>query len=118
DVMRYYRTRYVPNNITFIVVGDVDAATVYQQLTDLFHGYPERSLRPIFIPQEPPQLGRRDAHREFATELSRLSLAWHVPEITNRDVPPLDLLSSILGEGRSSRLFRQVRDEAGLAYAL
>ena len=118
DVTNYYRSRYVPNNLTFVIVGDVDAGEVRQQLSDLFRDHPGKSLRPLFIPKEPLQLGRRDAHQEFATELSRLSLAWHVPEITHPDVPALDLLSIILGEGRSSRLYRQVREERGLAYAV
>ncbi len=118
QVMQYYKTRYVPNNLTFIVVGDVDAEKVRQQLTDFFKAYPEKSLKPVFIPEEPPQLGRREVHQEFATELTRLSLAWHVPEVTHPDVPELDLLSVILGDGRSSRLYRRVREEAGLAYAI
>ena len=67
---------------------------------------------------EPPQLGRREAHQEFPTELTRLSLAWHIPEITHPDVPALDLLSTILGDGRSSRLYRRVREEAGLAFGV
>jgi zinc protease len=118
DVMRYYQGRYLPNNLTFVVVGDVDADKIRQQLTELLQNQPEKSLRPLFIPREPPQLGRREVHQEFATELTRLSLAWHVPEITHADVPPLDLLSILLGEGRSSRLYRQLREDAGLAYAV
>src|SRR6184192_4418092 len=118
QVMQYYKTRYVPNNLIFVVVGDVDAAKVRQQLTEFFKAYPEKSLKPLFIPEEPPQLGRREVHEEFATELTHLSLAWHIPEVTNPDVPALDLLSSILGDGRSSRLYRRVREEAGLAYRI
>ena len=118
DVMRYYHRRYVPNNLTFIVVGDVDAGKIRDQLAALFGGYPEKSLKPLFIPREPAQLGRREVHQEFATELSRVSMAWHVPEITHPDVPALDLVSIILGEGRSSRLYRQVREETGLAYSV
>src|SRR6195256_5358129 len=118
QVMQYYKTRYVPNNLTFIVVGDVDAEKVRQQLADLFKAYPEKSLQPVFIPAEPPQLGRREVHQEFATELTHLSLAWHIPAVTNPDVPALDLLSTILGDGRSSRLYRRVREEAGLAYGI
>ena len=118
QVMQYYRARYVPNNLTFIVVGDVDAEKVRQQLDDFFKAYPEKSLKPVFIPEEPPQLGRREAHQEFATELTRLSLAWHIPEVTHPDVPSLDLLSVMLGDGRSSRLYRRVREEAGLAYSV
>jgi zinc protease len=118
QVMQYYKTRYVPNNLTFVVTGDVDPEKVHQQLADFFKAYPEKSLKPVFIPAEPPQLGRREVHNEFATELTRLSLAWHIPEITHPDVPALDLLSTILGDGRSSRLYRRVREEAGLAFAV
>ncbi len=118
QVMQYYKSRYVPNNLTFVIVGDVDAGQIRQQLADFFKVYPERSLKPVYVPSEPPQLGRREAHQEFPTELSRLSLAWHIPEVTHPDVPALDLLSSILGEGKSSRLYRRVRDEAGLAYSV
>jgi zinc protease len=118
QVMQYYKTRYVPNNLTFIVTGDVNAEKVRQQLTELFKPYPEKSLKPVFIPGEPPQLGRREVHQEFATELTHLSLAWHIPEVTSPDVPALDLLSTILGEGRSSRLYRRVREEAGLAFSI
>src|SRR5216110_3956758 len=118
QVMQYYKTRYVPNNLTFLVVGDVDAQKVRQQLTELFKAYPEKSLQPVFIPAEPPQLGRREVHKEFSTELTHLSLAWHIPEVTNPDVPALDLLATILGDGRSSRLYRRVREEAGLAFRI
>jgi len=118
DVMRYYRARYVPNNLTFIVVGDVNAGAITKQLGDFFKDYPAKALTPVYVPSEPPQLGRREMHQEFVTELTRLSLAWHIPEITHPDVPTLDLLSTILGDGRSSRLYRQVREETGLAYGV
>ncbi|HEV2804814.1 MAG TPA: pitrilysin family protein [Chthoniobacterales bacterium] len=118
QVLEYYRARYVPNNFTFIVVGDVNADAIYQQLAEFFKSYPAKSLTPVFIPPEPPQLGRREMHEEFVTELTRLSLAWHIPEITHPDVPALDILSTILGDGRSSRLYRQLRDETGLAYGV
>src|SRR5256884_4786494 len=118
QVMQYYKTRYVPNNLTFTIVGDVDTEKVRQQLAELFKLYPKQSLKPVFIPAEPPQLGRREAHQEFPTELTHLELAWHIPEITSPDVPALDLLSTILGDGRSSRLYRRVREEAGLAFSI
>ncbi|HEY1581844.1 MAG TPA: pitrilysin family protein [Chthoniobacterales bacterium] len=118
DVMGYYRSRYVPNNITFVVVGDVDAGQISEQLAKYFADFPARALEPRYIPQEPPQQGRREVNEEFSTELTRLALAWHVPEITHPDVPALDLLSTILGDGRSSRLYRRVREEAGLVYGI
>ncbi|MBA2742773.1 MAG: insulinase family protein, partial [Chthoniobacterales bacterium] len=118
QVMQYYKARYVPNNLTFVVVGDVNRDEVHQQLEGLFKDYPGKSLKPVYIPQEPLQLGRREVHQEFPTELTRLSLAWHIPEITHPDVPALDLLSTVLGTGRSSRLYRRVREESGLAFGV
>ena len=93
QVMEYYKTRYVPNNLTFIVVGDVVAAEVREKLEDLFKDQPAKSLAPLYIPAEPPQLGLREVHQEFATELTHFAMAWHVPEISHPDVPALDLLS-------------------------
>src|SRR5437588_3961998 len=118
QVMQYYKTRYVPNNLTFVIVGDVNGEKVQQQLGDLFNIYAEKSLKPVFIPSEPPQLGRREVHKEFATELTHFSMAWHIPEVTSPDVPALDLLSTILGDGRSSRLYQRLREEAGLAFGI
>ncbi|MBA2269020.1 MAG: insulinase family protein [Chthoniobacterales bacterium] len=118
DVMRYYKARYVPNNMTFVVVGDVEGEQVHQQLAAFFKDHPAKSLKPVFIPEEPQQLGPREVHQEFVTELTRLSLAWHIPAVTHPDVPALDLLSTILGTGRSSRLYRRVREEAGLAFGI
>jgi zinc protease len=118
QVMQYYKRRYVPNNLTFVIVGHVDAAKVRQDLERLFKDYRAQSLQPIYIPPEPKQLGRRELHNEFATELTHLAMAWHVPEIAHPDVPSLDVLAVVLGEGRSSRLYRQVREEAGLAFGI
>lgn len=118
DVMEYYKARYVPNNLFFVVVGDVDAEKVHAQMAEFFSNHPRKSLPPRYIPQEPPQLGRREEHKEFPTELTRLNLAWHTPAITHPDVPALDLLGTILGDGRSSRLYQRVREQLGLAYSV
>src|SRR5258708_30152809 len=101
-----------------MVGGDVNEEKAHKQLEDFLKIYPENSLKPVFVPEEPPQLGRREVHNELATELTRLSLAWHIREITHPDVRALDLLSTILGEGRSSRLYRRVREESGLAFGV
>jgi zinc protease len=118
QVMEYYQARYVPNNLTFVVVGDVCAAEVRKKVEEFFKDRPAKSLAPIYVPAEPPQLGRRDVHQEFATELTHFAMAWHVPEIAHPDVPALDLLTVVLGEGHSSRLYRKVREESGLAFAI
>jgi len=116
DVLGYYKSRYVPNNITFVVVGDVDAAKIREELGELFKTATRRALEPLFIASEPPQLGRREIHEEFPTELSRLSMAWRIPGVTHPDTPALEILGEILGSGASSRLNREIRERKEIAH--
>lgn len=118
DVLRYYKSRYVPNNLTFVVTGDVDAEKIHDELGKLFEGQPRKALEPVYISSEPLQLGRRDAHQEFPTELTRLSLAWRIPGLTDPDTPALDLLGQILGSGRSSLLNTDIRERKQLAHGI
>ena len=114
DVLDYYRRRYAPNNVFFVVAGAVDAAAVREQLEQWVGALPRLALEPVWIPAEQAQTTAREVHTEGPTELGRLNLAWHVPHALHPDIPPLDLLASILGDGRSARL-AIVRDHSGLS---
>ncbi len=118
DVMRYYKSRYVPNNLTFVVTGDVDAMKIRDEVGKLFESQLRRALAPLYIAQEPEQLGRRDAHEEFPTDLTRLALAWRIPGLADPDTPALDLLGEILGSGRSSILNREIRERRQLVHQI
>jgi zinc protease len=117
DLVAYYRGRYVPNNIFFVIVGDVNADEVRKQLEEQFAAS-ARAIPAEFVPAEPPQVGRRESHREFPTELTRLHLAWHVPDVTHPDVPALDVAAVALGGGRSSRLYQRLREDRGLVHSI
>ncbi len=119
DQMRaYYEQHYVPGNMFVIVAGAVTPDQVQAWLEPRFGHLPRARVPHVFVPAEPDQLGRREAHIEFTTELSKLTLAWRVPGLTHPDVPALDVLATILGHGRSSRLFRRIREELGLAHSI
>jgi zinc protease len=102
----------------FVVSGDVDTEKVRKQLETFFEKYPRVALQPVYVPTEPPQAGRRDAHEEFPTELTRLNLAWPIPPVTDPDMPALDVLGTVLGGGTSSPLNQQVREKKKLAYSI
>ncbi|MEI6712466.1 MAG: pitrilysin family protein [Verrucomicrobiota bacterium] len=118
DVLGYYHRRYAPNNVFFVVAGAVDAESVREQLEGWVANKPRLALEPVWIPQEPAQIGRRENHSEFATELTRLHMAWHVPDVTHADIPALDLLAAVLGQGRSSRLYRRLRENDALVHSI
>ena len=119
DVLEYYRARYAPNNLTFVVTGDVDPEQVFARLEKNFENIPRKAIEPVFVASEPNQLGRRDAHEEFAaTELTRLNLAWRIPGLDHPDTPALELLGDILGSGRSSALNQEIRENKRLAHQI
>ena len=118
DVLGYYREKYVPNNLFFVVVGDVKADAVVEQLRAAFAGARARPLPPVVLPVEPRQVAPRELFEEGATELAHLHFAWHIPEVRHPDVPVLDVLSGLLGLGRSCRLYQQVRERRGLVTSI
>jgi len=118
DVVAYYRKKYVPNNLVFAVVGDVNAVEVETFLRDATKDFKRAPAEPAFIPAEPPQLSTRRRDEEMAVNVSRLYLAWHVPALTHPDVYALDVLGMILGQGRSSRLYREVQQKRGLVHSI
>lgn len=118
DVMEYYKARYAPNNLTFVIVGDVDAKKIHEQLETFFEKYPRRPIEPVLVVSEPQQIGRREAHEEFPTELTRLSLSWRIPGLTDPDTPALELLGDVIGSGRSSILNQKIREELKLVHGI
>jgi zinc protease len=118
DVVAYYRQMYVPNNLVFVVVGDVKAAEVETLLRDLTKDWKMAAIEPVALPVEPPQLATRERHEEMDIKLSHVQLAWHGPAMTDPDMYPLDVLAIIAGQGRSSRLYRELRQNQGLVFSI
>lgn len=118
DAFRYYKSRYSPDNMVFVIVGDFDATKVEARARELFKDFKRTPIDPAFIPEEPAQFGRREAHEERPINLSRQYFAWHICDARHTDAPALDLLAYVLGNGKSSRLYRQLRDKKGLVQSV
>ncbi len=118
DLVGYYRARYVPNNLTVVIVGDIDLAATRAAVEQHFGAAPRSKLAPVLVPAEPLQLGVRAEHRFEDVETTRAVLAWPIPGLTHDDAPVLDLLSSVLGGGDSSVLWQEIREKAGLVHSI
>jgi zinc protease len=117
DIRAYYRERYTPNNMFMVVVGDVNPAEVVAQIRLAFAQTKARPMAPAVLPQEPRQTAPRETIEEAPIELAHFHIAWHIPDIRHPDLPALDILAALLGHGRSSRLFREVREKKALVTA-
>jgi len=118
NVLDYYKRRYVPNNLCFVVVGDVNAAEIRTQLGAFFEKYPRVALEPVPVAGEPPQLGKQEGRDTFPTDLSRMNIAWRAPGATSPDAPAVEVLSAILASGTSSILNTELREKKGLVHQI
>ena len=118
DLIAFYKKHYVPNNLFVVVTGPVEPEKITQLTEKIFGDVPRAPFPPIVLPTEPNQQGSRIRHLEGKTQHTQLRLAWHGPTVTHPDCGPLDLFATILGSGRSSRLFRKLREENALVHSI
>lgn len=109
-LMRFYRNFYHPGNTVLSIVGDVDPDEALLEVQEKYGSIPsgEPSRRPGLT--EEGVSGFR--YREWTGDIgqTQLALGWRTPGTTHPDTPALDLLASLLGSGRASRLYRAVRE--------
>ena len=116
DIRNYYTEKYAPNNVFFVVAGDVKHDEVVAQIKAAYANAKSKAMPPVVLPLEPKQTAAREIIEESPVELGHVHFAWHIPELRHADVPALDVLAVLLGSGRSSRLFQQVREKQGVVH--
>src|SRR6266852_5426660 len=118
DVRDFYRTFYVPSNATLVLVGDFDS-TQALQLANNYVGRVPKALRevPRDIPQEPPQTKEKRVTLHEPWPLPAVIVAHHITFDGNADSYPLHIASKVLSDGQSSRIYRKLVYEKGIALA-
>jgi zinc protease len=116
DIRGYYAEKYAPNNVFYVVAGDVKNGEVVAQIRAAYEKTKARALPSVVLPEEPKQTAAREIVEEAPIELGHFHFAWHIPEVRHPDMPALDVLAVLLGCGRSSRLYQQVREKQGVVH--
>ncbi len=114
-VTEYFRRQYVPSNLVLVAAGNVVhdevVATAARWLGDMPAARPG-PWHPVLPRNGAPRLAVRDK----ATEQAHICIAYPSVSLNHPDRFAVDLLSTILGEGMSSRLFLELREERALVY--
>jgi zinc protease len=118
DVRDFFGTYYVPNNATAVLVGDFDTKEALW-LVSQYLGRVPKSERPVprDMPNEPPQTKERRVRLEENWPLPVVVVAHHITYDGNPDSYPLHIASKILSDGQSSRIYRKLVYETGIALA-
>ncbi|WP_417761817.1 M16 family metallopeptidase [Shewanella sp.] len=112
DLEDYHKTYYAPNNAVVVISGDVTEAQVKQLADKYFAPIPAQAPPAAIRTVEPEQKGeRRIFVKKESASTPNVMLAYHVPATKDPDYYALDLLTSILSDGNSSRLSQALVDQ-------
>ncbi|MEM7409079.1 MAG: pitrilysin family protein [Myxococcota bacterium] len=106
---------YAPNNLVIAVAGDFDTEATLAHLERTFGQMPNPGPILRNPTEEPEQSGERRSTVHFDLRSPVLAAAWHAPPTGHEDGEALDVLSQILSDGRSSRLYKSLVHEAEIA---
>jgi predicted Zn-dependent peptidase len=117
DLIEHFEAFYGPERMLLAVSGQVSATEVLGEVTRVFGGLVPRRA----VPEPAPPPARRATPRvaeSRPTHQSQLLVGFLAPPIGHPDHAALKVANAVLGAGMSGRLFRTLRDEAGLAYSV
>ncbi|GAB4069994.1 insulinase family protein [Ancylobacter sonchi] len=119
DALAFYKRFYTPNNAILVVAGDVEPEAVKQLAEETYGKVARRAETAERVrPKEPvPRAERRLTLADARVGQPSLSRAYLVPAYRNekKDSVALDVLAQVLGGGSTSRLYRELVVEQGLA---
>ena len=109
DVKQFFDTYYAPNNATLVIAGDFDTDSA-KTWVERYFGQIPRNARPAPRPTVPSFETPRDTFMvlEDRVQLPRLYQSWHTVKAFADDDAALDVLASVLADGKNSRLYRRL----------
>jgi zinc protease len=110
DLVEYYRTRYVPARTVVCVAGGVDAAATLDALEAAYGDWEAGPGEADRSPAEPDRRGLRARTLRGDVRQADLIVGWRGVPALHPDGPALDLAAATLSAGRSSRLYRALRE--------
>jgi len=108
DLYHHYKTYYIPNNATVVVVGDFDRKTLLPKIESAFGSIPKGNNPPTTAIIEPEQRGQRRTVARREAQLPFVFIAYPAPNFRSPDVYALSVLLNLLSTGKSSRLYRSL----------
>jgi zinc protease len=110
DLKSHWSMGYAPNNCVMVIVGDVRFDQVLALSRKYLEPIPRREPPPPVRTREPEQLGERRVILNKPAQLPIQFFLYHVPDARHPDTPVLDVISTILSQGQSSRLYKRLVD--------
>lgn len=122
DIINYYNSIFAPKNLVISINGNIDKNKTIQDLNNIFK--PKENTKNFDFAQYNSKIPtvttpRQTIQKVPTTETAWILLGWQTNGVLNeKDYATLQVIDSLLGSGMSSRLFKDLREQEGLAYQL
>lgn len=122
DIINYYNSIFAPKNLVISINGNIDKEKTIQDLNNIFK--PKENTKNFDFAQYNSKIPtvttpRQTIQKVPTTETAWILLGWQTNGVLNeKDYATLQVIDSLLGSGMSSRLFKDLREQEGLAYQL
>ncbi len=117
QILNFYNEHYSPANMITIVIGDVDTNHVLERIKETFNSEPKKQMKNIY-PKELPLSKQLKKVEYLQTNSGYMLVGFRGVSIDDKDAYALDVLATILGEGRSSVLNQVLKEKKRLAYSI
>lgn len=110
---RAFNKKYnVPNNATLVVAGDIDVEKTKKLIRDYFGPIPKgEPVEKVNIKEDPITEQINATYKDPNIQLPAIVTAYRTPSMKERDAYVLDMISSVLTDGKSSRLYKKMVDD-------
>lgn len=116
-ILEYYNQFYNPSNMVTVIVGDVDSPTVIEKVKKDFNAEYKKPIKNIY-PQEKILSSQAKTTAYADVQSGYMLVGFRGTKIDDKDSYALDVLSTILGDGRSSVFYRNVKENKQLANSI
>ncbi|MEZ4870931.1 MAG: pitrilysin family protein [Bdellovibrionales bacterium] len=108
-LVNYYNRRYVPENMTLVIAGNFQTNELKSKVKQHFGAFENYPLKKIKRKKEEKVDKPRFTVKQTAFKENTLYISWPVPKVDHKDIPALDVMALVLGQGESSRLVQAMR---------
>src|SRR5574344_1781423 len=118
EILNYYNTHYAPSNMVTIIIGDVDIDHALSKIREDFKTSEVRNLtHNVNVPEK--QLSQKREKTLYEnTQSGYMIIGSRGVNALNSDTYALDVLATILGDGRASILYQSIKERQQLAFSI
>ena len=117
EILEFFNDNYNPSNLVTVIVGDINTTDAIDKVSKSFNLENKKNIKKHFKKEPLPNTQKRKLEY-FNTSTSYMLMGFLVPGVDSKDVYTLDVIAQILGGGKSSRLYKHVKEEKGLTHSI